>query len=220
MKSQKLNILIAEDHIIYREAIADIIKSSNIAEVVDEAENGQIAINMLEKKFYDIVFLDIEMPILSGIETAKIIKNKFNDSKIIILTSHQLSSKIIELIEMGVNAYILKNTDKEELITAINKVINGELYLSLEVYDLYAKHLVFGNSNTTHSKQNEILSAREIEIVKLICEQFTAPQIAEILHISEVTVHNHRARIMKKIQTKNVIGIVVYAVNNKIFSIN
>jgi DNA-binding NarL/FixJ family response regulator len=216
MNNRLYSILVVEDHTIYREAIVEILIKTNLTNVVDEAENGKIALAKIESKQYDIVFLDIEMPELNGIETTRIIKEKYQDIKIIILTSHQYNSKVIELIEMGISAYLLKNTDKQELINAIEKVIEGDLYLSKDVYDVYAKHLIY---NTSKSENDYHLTEREIEIIKLLCQQLTANEIAEKLFISEQTVKNHRYRIMKKLDTNSVIGIVVFAIRNQIFTI-
>jgi DNA-binding NarL/FixJ family response regulator len=216
MNNRLYSILVVEDHTIYREAIVEILIKTNLTNVVDEAENGKIALAKIESKQYDIVFLDIEMPELNGIETTRIIKEKYQDIKIIILTSHQYNSKVIELIDMGISAYLLKNTDKQELINAIEKVIEGDLYLSKDVYDVYAKHLIY---NTSKSENDYHLTEREIEIIKLLCQQLTANEIAEKLFISEQTVKNHRYRIMKKLDTNSVIGIVVFAIRNQIFTI-
>jgi len=216
MNNRLYSILVVEDHTIYREAIVEILIKTNLTNVVDEAENGKIALAKIESKQYDIVFLDIEMPELNGIETTRIIKEKYQDIKIIILTSHQYNSKVIELIEMGISAYLLKNTDKQELINAIEKVIDGDMYLSKDVYDVYAKHLIY---NTSKSENDYHLTEREIEIIKLVCQQLTANEIAEKLFISEQTVKNHRYRIMKKLYTNSVIGIVVFAIRNQIFTI-
>lgn len=216
MTNRLYSILVVEDHTIYREAIVEILNKTNLAISVDEAENGKIALEKIESKQYDIVFLDIEMPELNGIETSKIIKDKYPEVKIIILTSHQYNSKVIELIDMGISAYLLKNTDKQELINAIGKVIDGDLYLSKDVYDVYAKHLIY---NTPKSQNDYHLTEREIEIIKLLCQQLSAIEIAEKLFISEQTVKNHRYRIMKKLDTNSVIGIVVFAIRNQIFTI-
>lgn len=216
MNNQLYSILVVEDHTIYREAIVEILNKTNLTNGVDEAENGKVALEKIESKQYDIVFLDIEMPELNGIETSKIIKEKYPEIKIIILTSHQYNSKVIELIDMGISAYLLKNTDKQELINAIEKVIDGDLYLSKDVYDVYAKHLIY---NTPKSENDYHLTEREIEIIKLLCQQFSANEIAEKLFISEQTVKNHRYRIMKKLNTNSVIGIVVFAIRNQIFTI-
>ena len=216
MNNQLYSILVVEDHTIYREAIVEILNKTNLTNGVDEAENGKVALEKIESKQYDIVFLDIEMPELNGIETSKIIKEKYPEIKIIILTSHQYNSKVIELIDMGISAYLLKNTDKQELINAIEKVIDGDLYLSKDVYDVYAKHLIY---NTPKSENDYHLTEREIEIIKLLCQQFSANEIAEKLFISEQTVKNHRYRIMKKLDTNSVIGIVVFAIRNQIFTI-
>jgi DNA-binding NarL/FixJ family response regulator len=216
MSNQLYSILVVEDHTIYREAIVEILNKTNLAIWVDEAENGKQALSKMEEKPYDIVFLDIEMPELNGIETTKTIKEKHQDTKIIILTSHQYNSKVIELIDMGISAYLLKNTNKQELINAIEKVIEGDLYLSKDVYDVYAKHLIY---NTPKSGNNYHLTEREIEIIRLLCQQLSANEIAEKLYISEQTVKNHRYRIMKKLDTNSVIGIVVFAIRNQIFTI-
>lgn len=216
MSNHQFSVLVVEDHTIYREAIIEILKTTTLVNIVDEAENGSVALNKLNDLYYDIVFIDIEMPVLNGFETSKIIREKYPNTKIVILTSHQYNAKIIELIEMGVSAYLLKNTNKQELLLAINKVVEGDLYLSKEIYDIYAKHLIY---NTPKNGNDFNLTEREIEIIKLLCQQLSAHEISEKLFISEQTVKNHRYRIMKKLNTDNVIGIVVFAIRNQIFTI-
>lgn len=212
-----LKILIAEDHPIYRNGIRDIVKNIEGIEKCDEAENGLKAIEMLNYNFYDIIFMDIEMPEMDGIEASKIIKNKFQKSKIIVLTMSNSSRQIVEMLENGVNGYILKSTDSEELKRAIKLIMEGSLYLTPEVRNIWSQYLVNKAAFEKYDPDKIDLTPRQKEIVFHLCQQQTAKEIADILFISEATVNNHRAQIMKKLNTKSGIGIALYAVKSGIF---
>lgn len=214
---KKLKILIVEDHPIYRQGICDIVKNIETIEICDEAENGIKAIEKLTDNLYDIIFMDIEMPEMDGIEASKIIKNKFEKSKIIILTMSNSNRQIVELLEIGVNGYILKSTDSEELKRAINLIMEGNLYLTAEVRNIWSQYLVNKAAFEKHNPDKVDLSPRQKEIVFHLCQQQTAKEIAELLSISEATVNNHRAQIMKILNTKSSIGIALYAVKSGIF---
>ena len=217
---KKINVLIVDDHPIYRNGIMGIIKEIDIVDFCSEASNGKAAIEALEKRFYDIIFLDINMDEMDGIEASRIIKTRFQKCKIIVLTMSNSKREIVELLENGVHGYILKNTDAKELRRAIKLILEGNLYLTPEVKSIWAEYLVNKAVYEKFDSNNKIeLTPRQIEIVFHLCEQRTALEIAEALFISEATVNNHRAQIMKKLNIKNGIGSALYAVKSGIYPI-
>ena len=158
----------------------------------------------------DIVLTDINMPEMDGIELTKEIKKHNPNIKVIALSMFGERETISEMLRAGVSAYILKNTGKQELLNAIDKVSNGGTFFSDEVSDEMSKP-------STGSFTKEItLSLREIEVVELIAKQYTNAQIAEALFISERTVETHRKNIFRKTDTKGVIGLLKYCVEKKI----
>lgn len=217
---KKINVLIVDDHPIYRNGIKGIIKEIDNVEICEEANNGKEAIKALEESFYDIIFLDINMVEMDGIEASRIIKTRFQKSKIIVLTMSNSKREIVELLENGVHGYILKNTDASELRRAIKLIMEGNLYLTPEVKSVWAEYLVDKAVYEKFDANNNIeLTPRQKEIVFHLCEQRTTMEIAELLFISEATVNNHRAQIMKKLNIKNGIGIALYAVKSGIYPI-
>lgn len=158
----------------------------------------------------DIVLTDINMPEMDGIELTKTIKKQNPEIKIIALSMFGERETISDMLKAGVSAYILKNTGKQELLSAIEKVANGETFFSAEVSAEMMKP-------STISETKEItLSLREIEVIELIAKEYTNAKIAEALFISERTVETHRKNIFRKTDTKGVIGLLKYCVDKRI----
>ncbi|HEY1047981.1 MAG TPA: response regulator transcription factor [Bacteroidia bacterium] len=218
-KIKSLSVLVVDDHPVYRKGIKRILNNIEFISECDEADNGTKAIEALEKKHYDIVLLDLQMPVMDGIETAGVILKRFSRSKIIVLTMSDSKRQMVELLDMGVTGYVLKSTDELELTDAIFRVSEGGQYLSKEVDDAWTQFL--GNKskfelNFQKSERIE-LSEREKEIIRMICKQLSTQEIADKLSISTNTVKTHRNHIMKKLDTDNVVGIAIYAVRAGIF---
>lgn len=215
---KKINVLIVDDHPIYRNGIRDIVKSISFVKRCDEAANGLFAIEAMENLAYDIVFLDIGMGEMDGVDASRIIKNRFPETMIIVLTMSDSSEEIVELLEIGVQGYMLKNTDADELKRAIQLVMEGNLYLSAAVKDIWSDYLIKKVTFEKHEAgEKNLLTEKQKKIVFLLCQQHTALEIADIIGISDATVNNHRAHIMKKLKIKNSIGIALYAVKSGIF---
>lgn len=218
-KIKSLSVLVVDDHPVYRKGIKRILNNIEFISECDEADNGAQAILAMEKRHYDIVLLDLQMPLMDGIETSSIILKRFTRSKIIILTMSDSKRQMIELLDMGVTGYVLKSTDELELTDAIFRVSEGGQYLSKEVDDAWTQFL--GNKskfelNFQKSERIE-LSEREKEIIRMICKQMSTQEIADRLSISTNTVKTHRNHIMRKLDTDNVVGIAIYAVRAGIF---
>jgi two-component system response regulator DegU len=218
-KTKKINVLIVDDHPIYRDGIRNIVRKIDIVKLCDEAGNGQLAIEMMEKIHYDIVFLDIEMPVMDGIEASSIMKKKFPESKIVVLTMSDSRKQIVEMLENGVQGYILKNTDAKELTRAIQLIMEGTLYLTPEVKDTWSRYLVDKTTFEKYDSHHIDLTERQKKIIFHLCQQLTASEIADTLFLSVSTVNNHRAQIMKKLKIKNGIGLALYAVKAGIYPI-
>lgn len=214
-----LSVLVVDDHPLYRKGIRRILNNIDFVQLCDEAENGKEAIEMLEKQHFDIILLDLQMPVMDGVEAAAIIKKQFPRSKIIILTMSDSKQQMIELLDMGVPGYVLKSTDEFELTNAIMRVSEGGQYLSKEVDNVWTQFL--GNKSKfekSFQKSEKVeLSEREKEIIVMICKQMSTQEIADKLSLSQNTVKTHRNHIMKKLDTDNVVGVAIYAVRAGIF---
>jgi DNA-binding NarL/FixJ family response regulator len=202
-------IIIADDHNMFLEGIASLLSNSDDVEIVGKASNGKEALSLLEKTKTDIIVLDISMPEMDGIEVAKYIKKKYPDLKTLILSTHSNSHMIAKLIRIGIDGYLLKNAEKDELLYAIKKIKSGSIYYSKEVTEIH-------NEYDSNLKQNLAttteLSNREKEILILIAQQLTAAEIAEKTFISLNTVNTHKRNLLSKLNVKNTAGLVKYAI--------
>jgi DNA-binding NarL/FixJ family response regulator len=214
---KNISILVVDDHPIYRKGIKRLLNNIRIINKCDEAENGAKALEALAAFQYDIVLLDMQMPVMDGLEAAGFIRKKFPETKIIVLTMSDSKRQIIDMLDLGVVGYVLKSTDEAELTNAITLVNNGEQYLSREVNEVWNQYLM-NKHQFNRTVPNKIdLTSREIEIICLLCKQLNTVEIAEKLSLSQTTVNTHRYHIMRKLNTDNVVGVALYAVKAGIF---
>ena len=210
-------ILLIDDHQIILDGIEAILSELPNIEVVGRATNGSDGLRYIKALRPDIVLLDLDMPIMNGMAVSKEVKTNMPDVKIIILSLHQEASIIQSLIKDGVDGYVLKNADKNEIIKAIKAVIEGQKYFSSDVALALTKQLKPTPNLSKHKddvKKLSLLSKREIEVLKAITEGFTNKEIANQLHISPRTADTHRANIMKKLDIQKVVGLVKFAMRN------
>lgn len=176
------------------------------------ASNGHEAIERVVKHDIDCVLMDLNMPVLSGYEATKIIKEKAPHVKVIVVSMLNDASVIAKLLKAGADAFIIKNTGKEELLRAIARVLNGEKYISQELsFNLY-QH--FGKKNAEEKQDH--LTPRELEIIKYIGEGMTNHEIAAKLFLSPATVDTHRKNVLAKLELKNTAALVRYAAENNL----
>jgi two-component system, NarL family, nitrate/nitrite response regulator NarL len=209
MEAKKnIHIFLVDDHQILIDGIRKMLDSDEII-IVGEALNCKQALEILNKKDVDIIITDIQMPGEDGIMLAKKVKSLYPDIKIIVLTMHEERSIVLDAIQIGVNGFLLKNCTQQQLLNAINKVNAGKFFISEDLaYILIEK---------VHEKSDRrLLSERELEILKLVAEEYSNKEIAEKLFISERTVESHRSNILTKTGTKTVIGLIKYAIENKL----
>lgn len=209
-------ILLADDHEVVRVGLSSLINKFDDLEVVAEASSGEQAYDLFREHNPDISILDITMPGIDGIETAKKIKADNPDACILILTMHTDETYIKDILKIGVNGYIHKNTKKEELIETIRAVAAGKHVFSPAITRMLTDHFVDSGSGI-HSPQRASfdLTPREQEILTLISEGKTTKDIAQQLHISTRTVETHRSNLLSKTGVKNSAGLVRYAFSKK-----
>ncbi len=214
-------ILLIDDHQIILDGMEAILSELPNIEVIGRATNGNEGLQYIKALQPDIVLLDLDMPIMNGMAVTKEVKTNMPNVKIIILSLHQEASIIQSLIKDGVDGYVLKNADKNEIIKAIKTVIEGQKYFSSDVALALSQELKPTPNLGKHKDDVEklsLLSKREIEILKAIAEGFTNKEIAAQLHISPRTADTHRANIMKKLDLQKVVGLVKFALRNGLTS--
>ncbi len=214
----KLNVLVTDDHTLFRRGTMMLVETFDEVANIGEAENGKEALEKLSDSQFDLVLLDLEMPVLDGWETAKKIVSKFPDVKIIMVSMHDSLQIISDLIEIGVHSYLLKNADPEEVHKAIISVTNNDFYYNQLVSKALHKKVQKDGIDKGVARRADI-SPREIEILQLICQELTMREIGEKLFVSEQTVHTHRKNLMKKTKAKNAVGLVKFAFQNGIATI-
>ena len=208
-----IGVLIVDDHPLIREGIASYLEDDNQFSLVGEASNGIEALEMLQGLKAKIALVDISMPHMDGIELTKKITADFPDVKVIALTMMNDNLHIKKMMNAGALGYILKNCNQTELKSAIKTVLKGETYYSPEVTETVMNALM---RKKPSSGIDVPLTDREIEVLKLIVEENTNQEISEKLFISPRTVDAHKRNLLEKTGSKNVAGLVVYAINNNL----
>jgi two-component system, NarL family, response regulator DegU len=210
MKKQ-LKVYMADDHTLFRKAMVNLIRGfENILEVKD-AENGKELLTLMKYQLPDVAIVDLQMPVMDGVATCETIVAKYPGVKIIILTMHDSEKYILHMMELGVHAFLLKNTEPEELEEAINSVMEKDFYHNDLVASVLRKNVREKKTGHRPSFAAQDLTEREKEIVSLVCQELTNKEIGEKLSLSENTVRNHRANIMEKLGVNNMVGLVKYA---------
>lgn len=207
-----IKVLLADDHEIVTDGLKSILQNEDNIEVVATVSNGRDAVNYIEKNQVDIAVLDINMPIMTGIEATKLIKENAYETKVLILSMYDTMEFIDELIEAGCQGYILKNKGQEELVKAIHRVYSGKPYFGERVQERMLEQRM--NSNVKSKQEKVDLTKRELQVLQLIAQEFTTPEISEKLFIEESTVNTHRRNLISKLGVKSSLGLVSYAWKN------
>lgn len=202
-----INLLIADDQQIFLDGLRLVLEKNENFKVIGEAKDGNKVIDFLQKKSVDIVLLDIDMADgMDGIETTKMIKKNFSNTKILILSSYCTKQFVTKLMNLGASGYLLKNCDKNELFMAINNVYVGKSHFGLKVLDqIVGLPLV---------EEEKLLTERQIEIMCKVAAGKSTAEIAEDLNIAEVTVSTHRRALLAKLELKNAAQLTYYAIKN------
>jgi DNA-binding NarL/FixJ family response regulator len=208
---KKLKVYIADDHTLFRKAMAGMIQTFNRVTLVKDAENGKQLLALIKNEEPDVAIIDLQMPVMDGVETCEQLLEKFPEVKLIILTMHDSEKYILHLMEMGVHAFLLKNTEPEELEIAIHSVVDKDFYHNDLVSTVLRKNMKLKTGGERPAFKSHNLTERESEILLLVCHELTMKEIADRLSISENTARNHRVNIMEKVGVKNTVGLIKYA---------
>jgi DNA-binding NarL/FixJ family response regulator len=210
--SQKVRIVIAEDHTILREGLRLLLSSNPNFEVVGEAEDGREAIRCAEKFKPDLILTDLSMPRMNGMEAIREIKKQSPRTKILVLTVHKTEEYILATLKAGANGYILKDSTHAELMIAVKNVLSGKHYISPGISEKVIEGYLEGRKTLKIRTSWETLTQREREILKLIAEGYKNKEIADDLCISVKTVEKHRANLMEKLNLHNVQALTAFAI--------
>jgi DNA-binding NarL/FixJ family response regulator len=217
-----INIALVDDEVLFVEGLSLLFSNVEHINVTTTANSSleflEVLEDNLETDFPDIALVDIQMKPMDGFELVEVLKDKYPDLKIIIISSHYKSNVLGHMIKLGVSAFIPKNANKELLVTAIESVNNSGVYFTQTDQEMLMKFMNSKSKKLTLNVNGE-LSNREIEVVKLICCEHTNQEIADQLFLSKRTVESHRQRILEKVGAKNTVGLVVYAIANNIHSL-
>ena len=212
-----IKIFLVDDHQIIRDGIKQFLDDESDIQVLGEANSANMALRKMASKTPDILITDLSMPNKNGFELIKEALSIYPDLKVIILTMHAEEAYINEAIKLGVKAYLSKDASRHELLEAIHQVIDGETFFNSKVTNVLMNSMVRKAKGEDSGKKKiaELLTTRESEIVQLIVDGFSSPQIAEKLFISSRTVENHRSNIMAKLEVKNTIELVRLVLEEK-----
>ncbi len=203
-----------DDHKLFRDGLRTLLSMVDGVEVVGVAGDGAEFLGLSTRVEYDMVLLDIEMPVMNGVATAEVLLRNNPEARVVMLSMHSDEEYYFRMVELGVKGFLLKNSEIDEVVTAIKTVCDGGSYFSEELLGSLVSNL-----KSTQFEENGVLSERELEIVPLICRGLSNQEIADLLFISKRTVDKHRANILEKTGSRNTAGMVVWAIKNGVVEI-
>ena len=215
---EKIKIILVDDEILFRKGIYFLLQREKNIEVIHEASNGEellVFLNHDDRK-PDIILMDLKMPTLNGVEATKIIRNDFPEIKIIALTSYNTDTFIVNMIQIGAASYLVKNATPAEMIATINEVAIKGFYYNENVLKIINEGGAAVRNKIKSQFDEDFITTREKEVLQLICQQKSTAEIAKELFISPRTVEGHRNNLLLKTESKNMAGLVVYAIQNQL----
>jgi DNA-binding NarL/FixJ family response regulator len=214
-----INLAIADDHKIFRNGLKATLEDYPDFNLVAEASNGKELIGQLATLTPDIVLMDIKMPEMDGMQTTAYISQNHKDVKVLALSMHNEDKYIVDMMRAGASGYLLKNAEPEEIIEAITTVHHKGFYFNEHLSVTLIKQLVGPGHSDNIGQQNVELNDREIEILKLVCQECSNQEIADKIFLSVRTVEGYRARLFEKTGSKNLVGLVIFAIKRGIISV-
>jgi DNA-binding NarL/FixJ family response regulator len=216
MKENIISIYLADDYPLFRTGLSLLLEQESGFKIAGEASNGKMLLELMRQAPADVVITDIEMPEMNGIEATIALKAEFPDVPVIALTIFNEDHLIIDMLEAGASGYILKNVESAELASAIRTVVRGGNHYCSQTSIRQSKLIAH---SSFYKKPSIPLSDKELEIIRLICQQYASKQIADKTNLSHRTVEKYRDRIMEKTGAENVVGIVIYAIRHGIYQV-
>jgi DNA-binding NarL/FixJ family response regulator len=213
---EKVKLILADDEELFRKGVSFLLQREENLEVLFEASNGMELIEYLRtsKNHPDIIMMDLKMPLLNGVEATKLICKEFPNIKVIALTSYNTKSFIANMINVGAASYLVKSASPSEMIDTVNGVADKGFYYNENTMQVIKEDII--SKNVKSPLDSDFLTTREQEVLHLVCGQYSTAEIAEKLYISARTVEGHRNNILVKSGTRNIAGLVVFAIQNRI----
>lgn len=208
-QTDMIKLLIADDHQVLIQGLVELLSGFDHIDVTHTANNGQQVMHILKENEIDVILLDINMPIMNGLDTCKKVKEKYPDIKVLALTTLDKGSFIQQMLKNGASGYLLKNTCQDELLTAIETVYKGETFINDQTNKILLNSLMNKNSNASFIPT---LTRREKEVLDLIAKEMTTKEVSEELHISLNTVETHRRNLIQKFNVRNSVGLIREAI--------
>ena len=210
-----VKVMIVEDHALFREGLKKVLDDIPGVELIGEAENGEAFLDLLKRITPDIVFMDLKMPVMDGMKATEEALRLYPRLRIIILSMFGEEDYLYAMIHKGICGYILKTARVFEIERAIELVSGGEQYFSSELNGILAKKL-----KQYSSQEIAVFTARESEILRLLCKGLSTPEISKKIHLSKRTIEGYRAKLLEKTGQPNVINLILYALKNKLVSVD
>src|SRR6476620_2867568 len=212
----KIKIAIADDYKIYRDGLKVGLSADTNLEVIAEADNGEDLMKLLETISPDIIIMDLKMPIMDGMEATKAVRKKYPSIKVLVVTMYEDDKFIIHLMENGANGYLLKNAEPDEIRKSIYALHENGYYFNDLVNKALLKKLVLKGNFKTSFNQDIDFTERELEVLKLICEEKTAAEIGKEIFLSPRSVEGIRTRLIEKVGVRDTAGLVMFAIKKGI----
>jgi DNA-binding NarL/FixJ family response regulator len=208
-----INIAIVDDHQLFRKSLHVLINGMEGLEVVYDSDNGNDFLEFVKKKLVDLVLLDIQMPIINGYDICKLLKTQNPNIKILIISQLTTKEAIHHVMECGANGFFTKNASPENLEMAIHKIMEEDYYFDIGLSSTIREAILWDKKTTFDANENTELklSEREIQIIKLVCQEKSTNEIADLLKISSRTVETYRNKLIKRLKVKNFVGVILYA---------
>jgi DNA-binding NarL/FixJ family response regulator len=215
-----INLAIADDHKIFRNGLKAMLEDCPDFKLLIEASNGKELIGQLATHTPDVILMDIKMPEMDGMQTTTHIHQHFKQIKVLALSMHNEDKYIVDMMKAGASGYLLKNAEPEEIIEAISTVHHKGFYFNEHLSVTLIKQLVGPGSYADAAGQQQVdLNDREIEVLRLVCQEHSNQEIGDKIFLSVRTVEGYRARLFEKTGSKNLVGLVIFAIKKGIISV-
>ena len=215
----KITVHIADDHQILIDGVKAVLNLEPQIEVTGFSLNGNEVVEWFKENQADVLVLDINMPELDGIQVLKRLKGEKNKPEIIVLSSYDDVKLVKEVLQMGAKGFVPKKSAGEHIVNAVYKVAEGNQYFTDDVKEKMMQTLLTGQVKNEGSQDGVLISSltkREVQVLKLVAQQYSTREIGDELHISESTVETHRKNLMKKVKVKNSVGLAIFALKNEV----
>jgi DNA-binding NarL/FixJ family response regulator len=209
-----INVLITDDHEMIRKGIGLLLSDEANVKVVGTACDGSEAVDFCDNNEVDVVLMDLQMPVMSGVEATKVITTQHPNTKVLAVTINEETSFIMEVLQAGATGYIMKHSPKAEIVNAIENVASGKKHFSSEIIKKMSTEFTNGNSNSERSPDEVRMTKKEQQVIKLLVMEKTNHEIADELECSVRTVDTHKRNIIRKLGVRNVVGLIKYVLKN------